>query len=77
MLELVEIQEVAGIVTATKDDVAAGRIVTERTQHFFHIVSLQDRLSSFRTTPLILWSALSLPCPTSMILNNDWLTLKR
>lgn len=39
MLELIEVKEVAGIVTTAKDDVAAGGVVTERAQHFCGVVS--------------------------------------
>lgn len=43
VLKLIEVEEVAGIVTTAKDDVATGGVVTEGTQHFCLFVSSYPR----------------------------------
>lgn len=72
VLDMIENCEVTGIVTTSKDDVTAGRVVAETAHHFYVKVQPWLRDTVISNSPLILWSAFSLPGPTSIILNKDW-----
>lgn len=50
MLKRIKVVEVAGIMTATEDDVATGWIITERTQHFYRHISSYPSVDLFNHT---------------------------